>query len=159
MDLERLIPFAVMIILWRVISSAIKKAQEQSDTVAPPKQSQGLELLKQLMVGDLDPEGLVKQQAAQKAPETHVEKTAPTPVMKEARVRQASAQEVRPTRSSRDDPSKGVQPKSSASVELPCMPTTRPSRFNRREMQRAVVWAELLGKPLALRDGHRSDLL
>lgn len=146
MDFERLIPLLVIYIVWRIISKPRKKAPQQQKTA--PAEGRGIKILRQVLSGEPDQEELeaiIKERAGTAAGLPAEEITAATPIPS-ALPRQKVVQEAEPAI---------ALPKRSGSKEKR-LKVVCGAGFTRRTLKNAVIWSELLAKPLALRDDQQS---
>lgn len=142
MDFERLIPLLVLYIIWRIISKPRKKEPPQRKT--GPAEGRGIKILRQVLTGEPDQEELealiIKERAGAAAglPAEEITAAAPIPSVVP---RQKDIQEAEPAI---------TLPKKSRTKKHP-LKVACGAGFTRRTLKNAVIWSELLAKPLALR--------
>jgi len=149
MDLERLIPLLVIYVIWRLISRP-RRQKPQQETMPRPE-NRGMKILRQLITDEFDQEGpkpvlkkRVEGMIRSDAEKVAFMETAPAP-SEPPDFLQVDVREAAPERKP-PQPDRGKKP---------CPKGRRRRAFNRRALKKAVIWSELLAKPLALRDDHR----
>ncbi len=148
MDLERLIPIVVIYVIWSIFTA--KRKKKKSEHGSGEQQSSPMVQLLRLIQGQVDPEELARRAKAIDFPQEDEEEflweTAP----------------------SSTEPPEFIlkEPEKSFAEKVPDIPAdlpikqekdkqySRKSRYNKRtqkKLRQAIIWKEVLDKPLALR--------
>ena len=147
MDFEDIIPFLIVIfyLLSSVLSKIGQRKTSPSGQQAAGEKKEGLDLLKDLLTGRTTVEKILEKQAKQQRPEAVAKKQRPLPQKRvvAGRVSEQKRDQVPVPPVAGTPATKGEE-----LIEF----RLDQGRLKRGRLRRAVVWSELLGKPLALRD-------
>ncbi len=140
MDIERFIPFLIVLIIWKIINAGRKKNISDDDT-AKPENSTLVKLIKMLQ-GQTDPEDMAWNTTGKPIPQAEKE---------DIPWKHPPAHKKPPKRTAKEVVSKplGLPEKQKGDKSNTCKP--RHSLRKQKQLRQAIIWKELLDKPLALR--------
>ncbi len=148
MDLERFIPFLIIYIIWSIITAKLKK-KKPDPTAAKPKTSNLVQLLK-LIQGQMDPESLAREMQRKQVPQAEEEEVIWEMDSPPIKPPEHIPKEVK-TKIVEEVISKPVNLAKKEKEEMPYICRSRHNRRKQKQLKQAIIWKEILDKPLSLR--------
>ncbi len=146
MELERFIPFLILIIIWNIITAKRKKKQSAPKTVKA--KTPNLEQLLKVLTGQVKPEDLIQT-------------TSGEPIIPPEEEADLWTTQPEPKKKSNYFPNEKFSSTADEVPEISSEPLPPPvlakSRRNfpkQAQLRQAIIWKELLDKPLALRQNQ-----
>ena len=151
MTLEGLLPFILLLIMWGASQILLKMAKTNQKKQATADQKPGFLKILQQHLADLEEKGKEEElvdfdEYFQPPSETPAKEHGMESLIEIAE----SSLQQEPTTTGRETVS--VSPPTVVAKPRPTILRKKPGMTNRRKLQNAVIWAEILAPPVALRD-------
>ena len=148
MTLEGLLPFILLLIMWGASQILLKMSKTGQKKQAPAAQKPGFFKVLQQQLADLEENGKDEEfdEYLQPPPQPQADEHEKKSLID---IAQDSLQQE-PTTTDRETVS--VSPPTVVAKPRPTLLRKKPGMTNRRKLQNAVIWAEILAPPVALRD-------